>query len=72
MMMNPMTPNPILLMNGRGGDILIELIQNQGGVRGFPKHQNPALIIALETLADDGFLESVTETPDEVTYRIIC
>ena len=72
MMMNPIAPNPILLMNGRGGEILMELIRNQGGVRGFPKRQNPALIMALETLADDGFLESITETPEEVTYRIIC
>ena len=66
-----MTPNPIGILNGQGGEILIEIIQNQGGVKAFPKDGNKPLLEALERLADDGYLEMLRETPDTVTYSII-
>ena len=65
-----MSPNPIGILNGQGGEILIEIIQNQGGVKAFPKAGNRALLETLERLADDGYLEALGETPTEVTYKI--
>jgi len=66
-----MTPNPIGILNGQGGEILIEIIQNQGGVKAFPKDGNRPLLEALERLADDGYLEALGETSDTITYTII-
>ena len=66
-----MTPNPIGILNGQGGELLIEIIQNQGGIKAFPKDGNQPLLEALERLADDGYLEMLRETPDTVTYSII-
>ncbi len=65
-----MTPNPIGILNGQGGEILIEIILNQGGVKAFPKNGNRPLLEMLERLADDGYLEALGETPTEVTYKI--
>ncbi len=66
-----MTPNPIGILNGQGGDILIELIQNHGGVKAFPKNGNKPLLETLERLADDGFLEMLRETTDTIIYTLI-
>jgi len=32
-----MTPNPIGILNGQGGEILIEIIQEHGGIQAFPR-----------------------------------
>lgn len=66
-----MTPNPIGLLNGQGGEILFEIIQNQGGVKDFPKKGNLPVLLVLERLADDGYLEALQETPETITYRIV-
>lgn len=66
-----MTPNPIGILNGQGGEILIEIIQDQGGVKAFPKNGNKSLLETLERLADDGYLEMLRETPDTVIYTIV-
>ncbi len=66
-----MTPEPIGILNGQGGELLFELIQRRGGVIDFPKNGNFPMLAALERLADDGYLESLTETPETITYRII-
>ena len=66
-----MAPNPIGILNGQGGEILIEIIQNQGGVKVFPKDGNRPLLETLERLADDGYLEALGETSDTITYTIV-
>ncbi len=66
-----MTPNPIGILNGQGGEILIEIIQNQRGVKAFPKDGNRTLLETLERLADDGYLEALGKTQDMITYTII-
>ncbi len=65
-----MTPNPIGILNGQGGEILIEIIQNHGGVKAFPKDSNQSLLETLERLAEDGYLEMLKETPDTIIYTI--
>ncbi len=66
-----MTPNPIGLLDGQGGALLFEIIQNQGGVKAFSKNENLSLLQELERLADNGFLEALQETPEKITYKII-
>ena len=66
-----MTPDPIGILNGQGGEILIEMIQNHGGIKDFPKGENLPLLASLERLADDGYIESLKETPETITYTII-
>ena len=66
-----MTHEPIGILNGQGGEIIWEMIQRQGGVFAFPKNGNFSMLVALERLADDGYLESLTETADTITYRIV-
>jgi hypothetical protein len=66
-----MTPEPIGILNGQGGELLWEIIQRQGGSIDFPKNSNFSMLMALERLADDGFLESLAETADTITYRIV-
>ena len=66
-----MAHSPIGILNGQGGEILIEMIQNQGGSKAFPKDKNFPALTALEQLADDGYLETLRETPTEVTYKIL-
>lgn len=66
-----MTPNPIGLLDGQGGELLYEIIQNQGGVKAFPKDQNLPALQELERLADDGYLEALQETSDAIIYRIV-
>ena len=65
-----MTPNPIGILNGQGGEILIEIIQNHGGVKSFPKDGNQSLLETLERLAEDGYLEMLKETTDTIIYTI--
>lgn len=66
-----MTPNPIGILNGQGGEILIEIIKDHGGVQVFPKNSSRPLLETLERLADDGYLEALVETPDTITYTLI-
>lgn len=66
-----MTPNPIGILNGQGGEILIEIIQDHGGVQVFPKSSSRPLLETLERLADDGYLEALGETPDTITYTLV-
>ena len=66
-----MTPNPIGILNGQGGELLIEIIRDQGGVKAFPKDGNRPLLETLERLADDGYLEMLRETPDTIIYTTI-
>lgn len=66
-----MTPNPIGILNGQGGEIIIEIIRDHGGVQAFPKDGNAPLLATLEQLADDGFLEALRETPDMIIYTLI-
>ncbi len=61
--------SPIGLLNGQGGELLIEIIQRQGGIKAFPKRDLPT-VAALERLADDGYLETLQETPETITYQI--
>ncbi len=65
-----MTPNPIGILNGQGGEILIEIIQDQGGVKAFPKDGNKSMLETLERLAEDGYLEMLRETPDTIIYTL--
>ena len=66
-----MTPDPIGILNGQGGELLIEIIQDQGGVKAFPKDGNKTLLESLERLAEDGYLEMLRETPDTLIYTIV-
>lgn len=66
-----MTPNPIGILNGQGGEILIEIIKDHGGVQVFSKNSSRPLLETLERLADDGYLEALVETPDTITYTLI-
>lgn len=66
-----MTPNPIGLLDGQGGELIFEIIQNQGGVKAFPKDENLPILQELERLADGGYLEALQETPDAIIYRIV-
>jgi len=65
-----MTPDPIGVLNGQGGELVMDLIHAQGGLRAFSRRRDQSLLLMLERLADDGYLEWLRETPDEVTYRI--
>ncbi len=47
------------------------MIQKHGGIQAFPKDKNLPTLTALEQLADDGYLETLQETPTEVTYKIL-
>ena len=66
-----MTLEPIGILNGQGGQLLWEMIQRLGGSIDFPKNSNFPMLMGLERLADDGYLESLTETEDMITYRIV-
>lgn len=66
-----MTPNPIGLLDGQGGELLFEIIQNQGGVKAFPKDKNLSALQELERMADNGYLEALQETPEAIIYRIV-
>lgn len=47
------------------------MIRDHGGIQAFSKDGNAPLLAPLERLADDGYLESLGETPDTITYTLI-
>ena len=65
-----MTPNPMGILNESGGLLAVEMIRAGGREKTFRRKAYPALLPVLERLADEGYLEALRETPEEVTYGL--
>ena len=66
-----MAPNPMGILNESGGELAMEMIRANGREKTFRRKTYPGLLPVLERLADDGYLEALRETPEEVTYGLV-